>query len=333
MTSINLGQTIRDLRKARGLTQEGLATALSVTPQAVSKWESNTSYPEMTMIPMIAGFFEVSLDTLFDYDLRKVKTHIQKLLEDAEKYFFDDHPRYVSTIQSALADNPGNEDLQCALLDAYEWGIRNNGETEHLDEMIDLCHRIISTSRDFVKVCNVKDNLAAAYLQQGKYQQAKDVLESLPRTVCLRDDSMSFRLAGQDKIDAAVRAQHIALQDLYCACWQEGDGYYAFGKYQDALAAYDRGLATLTAFVRTNATGQDAYLWDGMQTFHYGFVLKRAGCLKKLGHTDGVSNEVMRAYEIISTSWKDFQEQTDLYMENFYDTLREFDLDAVFAAR
>ncbi len=330
MANIHLGQTIRDLRKANGLTQEGLATVLSVTPQAVSKWESGVSYPEMTMIPMIASFFEVSLDTLFDYDLRKVKTHIQKLLEEADGYFFDDHLRYVATIQAALAENPGNEELQCALLDAYEWGIRNEGETVHLDEMINLCHQIISGSRDFVKICNVKDNLAAAYLQQGKYDQAKAVLETLPATVCLRDDSMAFRLSGQDKIDAAIRAGKIALQDLYGACWQEGDGHYALGSYRDALDAYDRGLTALTTFLRSNCQGQEAYLWDGMQTFHYGFLLKLAGCLRKLGRTDEVAQQVQQAYAIIRSGWKDFAERTDYYMENFYDTLRELEIEDAF---
>lgn len=43
MSDINLGGTIRDLRKQRGITQETLAAALSVTPQAVSKWESGIS--------------------------------------------------------------------------------------------------------------------------------------------------------------------------------------------------------------------------------------------------------------------------------------------------
>ena len=151
MTDINLGGTIRELRKQKGITQETLAAALSVTPQAVSKWESGISFPEMTMIPMIAGYFEVSLDTLFDFDLRKIKTHTQKILEDAAKYFYDDPNRYGETIRAALTENPGNEDLLCALLDHYEYILRNFDDTDHLDEMIDISHQLISSSRDFVK--------------------------------------------------------------------------------------------------------------------------------------------------------------------------------------
>lgn len=327
MTNINLGGTIRDLRKQKGITQETLAAALSVTPQAVSKWESGVSYPEMTMIPLIAGYFEVSLDTLFDYDIRKVKTHIQKILQDAAKYFFDDPPRYGDTVRAALTDNPGSEDLLIALLDHYEYILRNFDDITHLDEMIDIAHQLISSSRDFVKVCDAKDNLAAAYLKKGNYAKAKEILETLPKAVCLRDDYMSFRLSGEDKINAARRAQKYHLQDLYLACWEEGNGWYKEGAYQDALNAFDHGLAALTLFMVPGGVAEGAYLWDGMQTFHYGFHLCRAGCLKKLGRAAECPAEVETAYRIITTAWSDFAKKTDYYMENFYDCLAKFGLE------
>ena len=327
MTDINLGGTIRDLRKQKGITQETLAVALSVTPQAVSKWESGISFPEMTMIPILAGYFEVSLDTLFDYDVRKVKTRIHKILSDAWEYFFDDPPRYAQTIRAALADNPGNEDLLCALLDTYEYTLRNFDDTEHLDEMIDISHQLISSSRDFVKVCNVKDDLAAAYLKKGMYDKAKETLESMPRDVCLRDDSMAFRLSGQDKIDAAQRAVKLHLQDLYLACYEEGNGWYKQGDYQKALDAYTKGLTVLTTFIVPGGVAEGAYLWAGMQTFHYGFHLHRAGCLKKLGRIGECPAEVEKAYHIIQTAWSDFEERYDYYMENFHECLSEFGLE------
>ena len=61
MTSINIGNKIREFRKKKGITQEALANALNVSPQAVSKWESGLTYPDMTMIPVIAGYFEMKL--------------------------------------------------------------------------------------------------------------------------------------------------------------------------------------------------------------------------------------------------------------------------------
>ena len=65
MKEISISNNIADLRKKKGITQEQLAIALNISPQAVSKWETNTSQPDTQMLPLIAKYFEVSIDYLF----------------------------------------------------------------------------------------------------------------------------------------------------------------------------------------------------------------------------------------------------------------------------
>ena len=65
MKELNLAKNIADLRKKKGITQDELALALNISPQAVSKWETNTSLPDIQTIPMIADYFKVSIDYLF----------------------------------------------------------------------------------------------------------------------------------------------------------------------------------------------------------------------------------------------------------------------------
>lgn len=60
-----LGTTIAALRKEQNMTQEALANALGVTNQAVSKWESDQSCPDISLLPDIAELFHVSIDSLF----------------------------------------------------------------------------------------------------------------------------------------------------------------------------------------------------------------------------------------------------------------------------
>ena len=64
---LNLGTKIRELRHRDGRTQEALAEALGVTSQAVSRWESGGSYPDMEIMPSIANYFGVTIDELFGY--------------------------------------------------------------------------------------------------------------------------------------------------------------------------------------------------------------------------------------------------------------------------
>ncbi len=64
MNITNIGRTIASLRKEKGCRQEELATFVGVTPQAVSKWE-NGGVPDTELLPEIADFFGVSIDSLF----------------------------------------------------------------------------------------------------------------------------------------------------------------------------------------------------------------------------------------------------------------------------
>jgi hypothetical protein len=49
-----------------------------------------------------------------------------------------------------------------------------------IKQTIELSQKIINESTDFIRVCNVKDIQAATYLKKGEYENAKEVLESLP---------------------------------------------------------------------------------------------------------------------------------------------------------
>lgn len=59
-----LGRRIARLRLAKTATQERLAKELSVSPQAVSKWENDINYPDISLLPDLARFLGVSVDEL-----------------------------------------------------------------------------------------------------------------------------------------------------------------------------------------------------------------------------------------------------------------------------
>lgn len=60
----SIGKTIAELRKAKGWTQIELAKTLNVSDKAVSKWESEGGFPEITQLPVLAKIFDVSIDYL-----------------------------------------------------------------------------------------------------------------------------------------------------------------------------------------------------------------------------------------------------------------------------
>lgn len=64
VVAMNIGNNIAALRKQKGITQEELANELGVSAQAVSKWENNSSCPDVSLLTNIADYFGVTVDTL-----------------------------------------------------------------------------------------------------------------------------------------------------------------------------------------------------------------------------------------------------------------------------
>ena len=69
MSSLKIGEKIKTKRRERDLTQEELANILGVSKAAVSKWENEESFPDITLLPQIAHVFHITMDDLFDYAL------------------------------------------------------------------------------------------------------------------------------------------------------------------------------------------------------------------------------------------------------------------------
>lgn len=66
---MTIGEKIKALRKEKHITQEALGNHLKVTYQAVSKWETNDTMPDITLLPQIADYFHISIDMLFGREL------------------------------------------------------------------------------------------------------------------------------------------------------------------------------------------------------------------------------------------------------------------------
>ena len=64
-----IGTKIQTLRRNKGLTQAQLAEILSVSAQSVSKWENHLSSPDISLLPIIARYFGITMDELFNYRL------------------------------------------------------------------------------------------------------------------------------------------------------------------------------------------------------------------------------------------------------------------------
>lgn len=79
MEHFNFARTMTKLRKEKGITQEQVANFVGVTKAAVSKWEKGLSYPDISLLPKLATFFNLTIDELLGYQPQMTKENIRIL--------------------------------------------------------------------------------------------------------------------------------------------------------------------------------------------------------------------------------------------------------------
>ncbi len=80
--NIYFGENLKNLRREKNLTQEKLADFLGVSFQTISKWERGDTYPDITMLPEIAGFFKISIDDLLGVNRAENEKEITEKLKE-----------------------------------------------------------------------------------------------------------------------------------------------------------------------------------------------------------------------------------------------------------
>ena len=225
---IKLNEKIRELRRRNDCTQEMLAEAVGVTAQAVSRWESGGSYPDMELIPAIANFFGVTLDELFGYEGDRDKK-INAFIEKADSFEIKTKgdgewlDECIQILREGLAEFPKNERLILALADTLsEAGWRRHKEWLYYDdegyiqhsydkhktntywiESSKLCENLINTSTDNAIVSRAAAILVPLCRNFGETEKA---ISYASRMTELKN-SKEFMLAGA--ADGKIEAKYV----------------------------------------------------------------------------------------------------------------------------
>ena len=86
---IQIADNIKRFRMASGYTQSDLAILLSVSPQAVSRWENGQAFPDIAFLPLLAKYLNVSIDELMGHETHK-KKNLEKELHQRKRAVIED---------------------------------------------------------------------------------------------------------------------------------------------------------------------------------------------------------------------------------------------------
>lgn len=251
---IKIGQKIKALRKARGISQEILAQYLGVTFQAVSKWENEAAMPDIEMIPALAAFFGVSTDELFDFKLYELEKNIDAIVTEHRKHW-DDKAECEKILRDGLKKYPGNEVLLNCLIGVIP-------VPERAEEVIGICRSLIEgTKSDEVKY-DAYRILAETYKAVGEYASAKDAVEQIPEIYFTKLQIKALLLDGEDMFEAAVKQKSLSFEHLLTMLARLADYYSAGGEYDKARIELKTALAVYDAFRDDFATEYTHKLYD-----------------------------------------------------------------------
>ncbi len=105
---LEIGANIRALRRKHHITQEQLADKLGVSYQSVSRWENDTCYPDMELLPALARIFSVSVDRLLGVSEEDNNDRVMEMLRRFTKAASDpmDLETMISLIIALRRDYP-----------------------------------------------------------------------------------------------------------------------------------------------------------------------------------------------------------------------------------
>lgn len=276
--NIEIGAKIRQLRAERNMTQEELGNELSVSPQAVSKWESGTTMPDIQLLPEISVVFGVSIDELFSMTDESRMDRIENMVDNvhfiSEKDFkeserflkeknADEKTKARATLvlaqlyskraaeynelasgwgRKALILNPNEKRAHNVIFDAEKGPYSDYNATNHVDA--------IDFYKDFLKKHPENPRtylwLMDLLIDDGRTAEAKEYLEKMDKIEHSFRTDLYLGLIAKEECDlpkALEHWKHMTEEFDYWLPWScKGDLMARLCRFDEALACYEHAL-------------------------------------------------------------------------------------------
>lgn len=150
---INIAAMLIRKRKEKGVTQDELAEYIGVSKASVSKWETGQSYPDITFLPQLATYFNITIDDLMGYSPQMTKEDIRKTyhklsLDFATKAFDDVLAECFGIIKKYYSCFPLLYRMAVLLVNHYSLSKSEQQRIEMMQKSIELCERVRNESGD-----------------------------------------------------------------------------------------------------------------------------------------------------------------------------------------
>ena len=274
---MDIGKQIKALRLAKEVKQEELAEYLGVSFQAVSKWETGASVPDIALLPNLAVFFGVTIDELFQIPNEEEFERIENMFWHERRIPMETFDHSIRFLEGILAQEPRNVRAYSCLAELYNHRAKSDHEAagEYArkvleldpdekrgwvafleagggvcgDEWYDNHFEVIEYFREFLE--KNPGNFRGLYaiienlLADKWYDEAVPYIEQI-RTVAENGQYevyMGDVMLGKGNLEKAVEYWNAAVEH-YPERWQtycdRADRFKKLGRYEEALADYEK---------------------------------------------------------------------------------------------
>lgn len=246
---MNIGYKIKELRKQRGITQEQLANSIGVSFQAVSKWENNIALPDIALAPALASYFGVSIDVLFDYNLKEIEEKVMTIAKESWKYRDNDWEKARIILEDGLKNYPDNDVLLINLLYVIDYDA-------YPDKTLEIASKVVDVTKDEAIKYDAYRFMAYAYKSKGDTKSVCAVLDQIPEIYFSRLSEKACLLSGEEKWNAACKEEGQALFILMRMKEKIAECHIEKGNLSEALNEYEQALGVLEVLKASDA-------WNG----------------------------------------------------------------------
>ncbi len=280
-----IGEKISYYRKQKNMTQEQLANQIGISAQAVSGWEREVGYPDITLLPGISHALGISIDELMGNDEIGVREDIKNFYE---KFWRLDKSGKLKLATEYYHKYPEKYEIADTLIEVLsDWGFANT--KEYFSLMREACTRIIEKCTD----SNIRFNAVAAMSRWAEDDEADRWLNMNPKLYgYIRGEVLEERLLNKGKHEETRQQRY--KNNLSLMLYVVAKTVEPMGSPEEAIEHYGYLRKLIQTF------GEKGDIPDGWLCKYAYITMKNAAGLFGVGHIEEgfiLFEESMSAYK------------------------------------
>lgn len=184
MEKTEVGEVIKRLRRAKNVTQEQLANFIGVSTPAVSKWESGISYPDISILPVLANYFSVTIDELLNYRSELNESEIIDIINECQNLFSTESiENAIELCEKYIKKYYSDYRLKLKLIDVYTLSCMNLTDISKREKVVKRAIEILEDIVGNTKDIEIKElalaQLSTQYMFINNLDKAEEALKKI----------------------------------------------------------------------------------------------------------------------------------------------------------